>query len=78
VNPLKRFHPDSSYEIRRYRISLEYWRKRGTQEIVRSLAADQPQPLIVRGDGTVMQGNTRIKVLEERGYNVNALPRVPF
>ncbi len=26
-------------------------------------------------DGRVFQGNTRIKVLEERGYSVNDLPR---
>ena len=33
------------------------------------------QPLIVKPDGTIIQGNTRIKVLEERGYPVNDLPR---
>jgi hypothetical protein len=26
-------------------------------------------------DGGVENGNTRIKVLEERGYDVNSLPR---
>jgi len=29
----------------------------------------------VKADGRVFQGNTRIKVLEERGYPVNDLPR---
>jgi hypothetical protein len=29
----------------------------------------------VKVDGRVFQGNTRIKVLEERGYPVNNLPR---
>ena len=33
--------------------------------------------LKVKPDGTVMQGNTRIKVLQERGYNVDELPRFP-
>ena len=28
---------------------------------------------MVKADGTIMQGNTRIKVLEERGYPVNEL-----
>jgi hypothetical protein len=32
-------------------------------------------PLIVTRDGRVYQGNTRIKVLQERGYPVNDLPR---
>jgi len=32
---------------------------------------------MVKPDGTVMQGNTRVKVLEERGYPVNDLERDP-
>jgi hypothetical protein len=31
----------------------------------------------VKPDGRIFQGNTRIKVLEERGYPVNDLPRDP-
>jgi hypothetical protein len=34
--------------------------------------------LIVKPDGRVVQGNTRIKVLGERGYPVNDLPREAF
>jgi hypothetical protein len=34
--------------------------------------------LIVKPDGRVLQGNTRIKVLEERGYPANDLPRETF
>ena len=30
-------------------------------------------PLLVKSDGMVVQGNTRIKVLEERGYPVDEL-----
>ena len=78
MNPLKRLHPDELYESRRYKLSLDYWRTQSTQDIVRSLAAGAREPLIARDDGTVMQGNTRIKVLQERGYNVDALPRVPL
>jgi hypothetical protein len=78
VNPLRRLHSDRLYASRLYRISLEYWRTRSTQEIVDSLADGNPEPLVAKDDGTVMQGNTRIKVLEERGYDVDGLPRVPY
>jgi hypothetical protein len=62
------------------RKSLEYHRARSTEEIVESL---RPTPggsehLVVKPDGRVVQGNTRIKVLEERGYPVNDLPREIF
>jgi hypothetical protein len=43
--------------------------------IVQSLQPGHPEALRVKADGTVMNGNTRLKVLEERGYNVNGLPR---
>jgi hypothetical protein len=75
--PLRRIH-DSIYEQDRdARRSLEYHRSRLTDEIVESL---RPRPgnkegLRVKADGRVFQGNTRIKVLEERGYPVNDLPR---
>ena len=73
--PLRRIH-DAIYEqdpdARR---SLEYHRSRTTEEIVESLRLDAKEPLRVKPDGRVFQGNTRIKVLEERGYPVNDLPR---
>jgi len=55
--------------------SLDYWRGKSTQEIVDSLKPGQMEPLITRDDGTVLQGNHRIQILMERGYDVNALPR---
>ena len=75
--PLRRIH-ESVYEQEPDACkSLEYHRTKSTQEIVDSL---RPIPggsehLIVKPDGRVIQGNTRIKVLEERGYPVNDLPR---
>jgi hypothetical protein len=80
--PLKRFHSDAIYEVRRYRDSLEYWRRQPTYRIVESLRHRRSDPrygeyLKVTSDGTVMQGNTRVKVLQERGYNVNNLRRYP-
>jgi hypothetical protein len=45
---------------------------------VESLRPGKPECLKVKDDGTVMDGNTRVKVLEERGYNVHDLPREPY
>ena len=83
--PLRRIHDaiyerihDAIYEkSARARSSLEYHRTRSTNDLVKSL---RPRPenkegLKVKSDGRVFQGNTRIKVLEERGYPVDDLPR---
>jgi hypothetical protein len=72
--PLTRLHPDSSLS----KSGLEYWRRQSTDGIVGSLAPGRRESLKVRTDGTVMDGNTRVKVLEERGYDVNELPREPY
>jgi len=75
--PLRRIH-DSVYEQNGdARKSLEFHRSRSTDDIVESLhpGPRAKSPLIVTRDGRVYQGNTRIKVLEERGYPVNDLPR---
>ena len=34
-----------------------------------------PNSLKVKENGTVMDGNTRLRVLEERGVDINNLPR---
>jgi hypothetical protein len=72
--PLKRLHPDGSLS----KSGLEYWRGQRTDVIVASLAPGKRESLKVKADGTVMDGNTRVKVLEERGYDVNELPREPY
>jgi hypothetical protein len=46
-----------------------------TDVIIRSLAPGNREALRVKTDGRIMNGNTRIKVLEERGFDVNSLPR---
>ena len=56
--------------------SLEYLRTRPTPEIVESLKPGKPYPLTTKPDGRIMDGNTRTKVLEERGVEINNLPRV--
>ena len=72
--PLKRLHPDRSLS----KSGLEYWRRQRTEVIVESLAPGRRESLKVKPDGTVMDGNTRVKVLQERGYDVNELPREPY
>jgi hypothetical protein len=75
--PLRRIH-DAVYEQDRdARRSLEYHRSRTTEVLVQSLrpGPDNTEGLRVKADGRVFQGNARIKVLEERGYPVNDLPR---
>jgi hypothetical protein len=73
--PLRRIHSDQVYQSGPAKLSLDHWRGRPTDEIVRSLAPGSAQSLRVKPDGRVMEGNTRLKVLEERGYDVNGLPR---
>lgn len=74
--PLRRIHPDSTYEgDPEAKSSLEYWRTRPTAEIVASLVPGGQDPLLVKADGRMMNGNTRTKVLEERGFDINGLPR---
>jgi hypothetical protein len=76
--PLRRLHPDSTYESDQIaKGALDYWRRQPTDKIVESLKPGAKQPLTVESDGTIFQGNTRIKVLQERGYDVNSLQRLP-
>lgn len=37
-----------------------------------------PGVLLVKADGTVMDGNTRIAVSKGRGVDVDSLPLVPY
>jgi hypothetical protein len=57
-------------------MSYKYWVAQPTKDIVRSLMPGSgSEALRVSGDGRVFQGNTRILILGERGYDVNSLPR---
>ena len=57
------------------RFAMEYWRKQSTDDIVESLQPGNREALKVKPDGRIMDGNTRVKVLEERGFDINTLPR---
>ncbi|MCA1592312.1 MAG: aldehyde dehydrogenase family protein [Acidobacteria bacterium] len=56
-------------------IPLAYWRQSKTEDIVESLRPGKSEALKVKSDGAVLNGNVRVKVLEERGYNINGLER---
>jgi hypothetical protein len=69
--PLRSIHPDGSLR----KSSLDFWGKKSNQEIVDSLRAGQPEALRVYPDGRIANGNTRVKILRDRGFDVDALPR---
>jgi hypothetical protein len=73
--PLRRIHTDESLEKGIGRVSLEYWRQRSTEEIIESLRPGKNEALKVKPDGRIFNGNIRIKVLEERGFDINGLER---
>lgn len=72
--PLKRIHSDETTKSGN-RSSYDYWSKKSTNDIVGSLRPGQEEPLTVKPGGRIYQGNTRILILEERGFNINSLPR---
>lgn len=53
---------------------LEKYRKLTDQELIDSLKPGQPGSLKARPDGTIVD-NHRIKILRDRGVNVDSLPR---
>jgi len=75
-SPLKRLHPESTYQNdQTAKGALEYWRTQTTPQIIESLRPGTKESLQVRPDGTIGNGNTRIIILQERGFDVNSLPR---
>jgi len=73
--PLKPLH---SGDLLEKNSNISDIRKMSTQEIKDSLQPGQPGSLKVKADGTVMDGNTRLRVLQERGVDTNSLPREPY
>ena len=69
--PLKSLHADSSLSPAK----LESFGKASTQELTESLKPGQKHSLKVRPDGTIIEGHHRIKILRDRGIDVDALPR---
>ena len=56
-------------------VKLEQFRKLSTEQLLDSLKGGQACSLKARPDGTLIEGNHRIKVLRERGIDVDSLPR---
>jgi hypothetical protein len=74
-SPLRRAHSDQTLTSGYSQYTYGYWRGQSTRDIVNSLQPNAPDPLTVRPDGTVLDGNTRLLILQQRGYDVNSLPR---
>jgi len=49
--------------------------KLSDQELIDSLKPGRQGSLKVRPNGTIVDGNHRIKILRDRGVDVNSLPR---
>jgi RHS repeat-associated protein len=56
--------------------AMDSVRKMSTEEIINSLKNGE-EPGIIKPDGTVMNGNTRLAVLQERGVDINKLGLKP-
>jgi len=69
--PLIPLHNDESL----LHLKLEKFRKIETDKLVKSLAPEQDGSLKTRADGTIVDGHHRIKVLRDRGVDVDSLPR---
>jgi len=68
---LKSLHPDSSLS----RAKLDQFDRLSTLELVNSLKPGQSGSLKAKADGTMIDGHHRIKILQDRGVDVNSLPR---
>ncbi len=71
MNPLIPVHPDETL----IPLKLQKYRKLSTDDLIRSLAPGQEGSLKTRPDGTMLDGHHRIRILRERGIDVDALPR---
>ena len=56
-------------------LKLQIFRKLATEVLIDSLKPGQTGSLKARPDGTMVDGHHRIKVLRDRGVDVDSLPR---
>jgi hypothetical protein len=68
---LKALHSDSSLS----QLKLEHFRKLSDEELTNSLRPGQSNSLRARPDGTIVEGHHRLKILSERGVDIDLLPR---
>lgn len=69
--PLRPLHSEDSL----IRSKLDKYDKLSDQSLIESLKPGQIGSLKTRPDGTMIDGHHRIKVLRDRGVDVDALPR---
>ena len=69
--PLTPLHADSSL----IGSKLDKYGRLSDQELIDSLKPGQQGSLKVRSDGTIVDGHHRIKILRDRGVDVDSLPR---
>ena len=69
--PLKPLHADDALS----RAKLEKYGKATTRQLIDSLRPGQEGSLKTRPDGTILDGHHRIKILRDRGVDVDSLPR---
>lgn len=68
--PLKPLHSDSSLSM----VKLDAFRKLTSEELLESLRPGQPGSLKIRPDGTMIEGHHRIRILRDRGVDVDSIP----
>jgi ParB-like chromosome segregation protein Spo0J len=69
--PLKPLHSDSSLSPAK----LQQYENASTQDLIDSLRPGQQSSLKARPGGTIIDGHHRIKILRDRGVEVDLLPR---
>lgn len=71
LSSLRALHPDHTL----LQLKLDQFRCLTTEDLIVSLSPGQAGALKTRVDGTILDGHHRIKVLRERGIDVDQLPR---
>lgn len=69
--PLKSLHAESALS----QTKIVTFSRLSSDELINSLKPGQPGSLKTRPDGTVIDGHHRLRVLRERGIDIDALPR---
>ena len=69
--PLTPLHADQAL----IPLKLEILGRVSTDKLIESLVPGQPGALKTRPDGTILDGHHRIKILRDRGVDVDRLPR---
>jgi hypothetical protein len=78
TSPLVLLHPEETLSSGSAALSRDYWSGQSNDAIINYLRPGEEEPLTVGSGGVVWQGNTRISILQDRGVDINALPRVPY